>query len=39
LAQAKLGWKPATQLKEGLEQTIEWMSANRDKSRPGDYVL
>src|SRR6185295_5265601 len=30
LAQAKLGWKPATQLKEGLQQTIEWMSANRD---------
>lgn len=34
-----LGWHPQTGLKEGLEQTIEWVRAHLDRYRPHLYAI
>jgi NAD dependent epimerase/dehydratase len=39
LAYAKLGWKSVVGLGDGLRRTIEWISANQNKFRTGEYVL
>ncbi|MEI7849333.1 MAG: GDP-mannose 4,6-dehydratase, partial [Chloroflexota bacterium] len=39
LALEVLGWSPKTTLEKGLEQTIEWLSQNIDRYRPGVYSI
>ena len=39
LAKEKLGWSPSVDLRDGLSRTIEWMSANLSRYRPGIYQL
>ena len=38
-ATALLGWKPTVTLEEGLQRTIEWLAANREKYRPHAYAI
>jgi NAD dependent epimerase/dehydratase len=37
-AREVLGWEPEVSLREGLSRTIEWIDANRDRYRLGEYV-
>ncbi len=37
-ARSVLGWEPEVDLREGLSRTIEWIKANRDRYRLGEYV-
>lgn len=39
LARTLLGWEPRIGLEEGLVLTIEWISKNMEKYRPGAYIL
>lgn len=39
LAAARLGWKPEVRLDEGLARTIQWVSDNLDRYRPGIYEV
>jgi dTDP-glucose 4,6-dehydratase len=39
LAEKLLGWRPRTELRDGLEPTIEWIRANRDRYRVGEYAV
>jgi len=39
LAQKILNWKPNIGLEEGLERTIEWIQANQELYRHGNYIL
>lgn len=32
------GWRPAVDLRAGLERTLEWMRANEHRYRAGEYV-
>jgi NAD dependent epimerase/dehydratase len=38
LAAELLGWRPGTTLREGLAQTIEWISSHQHSYRTGEYV-
>lgn len=38
LARELLGWEAKTDLREGLEQTIEWVDAHRGRYRVDEYV-
>ena len=38
-ATSLLGWTPAVTLEEGLQQTIDWLAANREKYRPHAYTI
>jgi dTDP-glucose 4,6-dehydratase len=38
-AREVLGWAPDVTLDEGLRRTIEWMSRNLDRYRPGTYTV
>lgn len=33
------GWKPQVSLEEGLQRTIEWVDANLDRFRVGEYAV
>ncbi len=33
------GWSPRVSLEDGLARTIEWIGANKDRYRTGDYVI
>ena len=33
------GWSPRVSLEDGLARTIEWIDANKDRYRTGDYVI
>ncbi len=37
LARQRLGWEPRVPLREGLQRTIEWISQNMERYRPGQY--
>ncbi|NUM48965.1 MAG: SDR family NAD(P)-dependent oxidoreductase [Anaerolineales bacterium] len=39
LAQTRLGWHPQVSLREGLAQTIDWVSQNLALYRPENYQL
>jgi dTDP-glucose 4,6-dehydratase len=39
LAREVLGWEPRHTLDQGLEATIEWLSHNLDRYRPGTYQV
>lgn len=39
LAQTILGWKPAVNLSDGLEQTIAWMRQHLERYRPDVYII
>jgi dTDP-glucose 4,6-dehydratase len=39
LARELLGWEPATSLKDGLKQTIEWVKAHLERYRAGFYIV
>jgi dTDP-glucose 4,6-dehydratase len=39
LARELLGWEPATSLKDGLKQTIEWVKAHLERYRAGVYMV
>jgi nucleoside-diphosphate-sugar epimerase len=34
-----LGWEPQVPLREGLEQTIEWVGLNTKRYRADEYVI
>jgi nucleoside-diphosphate-sugar epimerase len=34
-----VGWKPQISLEDGLTRTIEWIRANLDQYRPGEYAV
>jgi NAD dependent epimerase/dehydratase len=36
-ASEMLGWRPRYSLRDGLEETVEWMRANLDRYKPGMY--
>lgn len=38
-ARADIGWEPKVSMKDGLQQTIEWVGRNIATYRPGTYVL
>jgi nucleoside-diphosphate-sugar epimerase len=38
-ARSVLGWEPAVGLREGLERTIEWISANAKRYRADEYAI
>ncbi|MBA2271761.1 MAG: SDR family NAD(P)-dependent oxidoreductase [Chthoniobacterales bacterium] len=38
-AQKILDWSPAIELEEGLQRTIEWMTPNLGRYRPGVYAI
>jgi dTDP-glucose 4,6-dehydratase len=37
LAKEQLGWEPKVSLRQGLEQTIAWISKNLERYQPGEY--
>lgn len=39
LARELLGWQPQTALRDGLERTVEWVDAHRDRFEPGRYAI
>ncbi len=39
LAQKTFGWRPKVSIEEGLQRTIEWISANLDKYDIGTYTI
>ena len=39
LAQKTFGWKPNVSLEDGLKYTIDWISANLDRYKIGDYII
>jgi len=39
LARKLLGWQPATDLKEGLKLTIEWIKEHLERYRAGVYIV
>ncbi|MEQ8963731.1 MAG: GDP-mannose 4,6-dehydratase, partial [Coleofasciculus sp. C2-GNP5-27] len=38
-ARELVGWTPSVDLKDGLQQTIDWFRQNQDKYHPGEYTL
>jgi NAD dependent epimerase/dehydratase len=38
LARELLGWEPRTDLRAGLERTVDWIAANPTRYRPGEYA-
>jgi UDP-glucose 4-epimerase len=38
-ARELLGWEPRVTLREGLEQTIEWIGLNARRYRADEYVI
>jgi UDP-glucose 4-epimerase len=38
-ARELLGWEPRVALREGLEQTIEWVGLNATRYRVDEYVI
>jgi NAD dependent epimerase/dehydratase len=39
LAKELMGWEPAVGLRAGLERTVEWIAANQDRFRVGEYTI
>lgn len=38
-AESTLGWKPETDLRTGLKQTIDWISNHESLYRPSEYIV
>jgi dTDP-glucose 4,6-dehydratase len=39
LAKELMGWEPTVGLRAGLERTAEWIAANQDRFRIGEYTI
>jgi nucleoside-diphosphate-sugar epimerase len=39
LAKELMGWEPTVGLRAGLERTVEWIAANQDRFRVGEYTI
>lgn len=39
LARELMGWEPTVDLRTGLERTVEWIAANQDRFRVGEYTI